>query len=55
MKVLVEEISLIIVRISQGGVKGDSWGIALLPDRLLMYLYILELFDEAKVWTRLDS
>ena len=30
-------------------------GIALLPGRLLMYLYILELFDEAKVWTRLDS
>ena len=25
MKVLVEEISLIIVRSSQGGVKGDSW------------------------------
>ena len=52
MKVLVEEISLIIVRSSQGGVKE---GIALLPDRLLMYLYILELFDEAKVGTRLDS
>ena len=50
MKVLVEKRSLIIVRSSQGRVKGDSWG-----DRLLMYLYILKLFDEAKVWTRLNS